>query len=1114
MTKLDGFSPYESAKDDDIGHRLNLSDELVARAKAAAVDHSLPLKSILLAAHCLTLHMFSQSDTVVTGVVTHGRPDLDGADRMVGLFLNTVPVRSEIDGKTWMEVVRALFRQEQEGHPYRRYPLSAIQAQRGDSLHTAFNYVNLHIFEQIEGLNSFDVWEETNFSPLINVIADPAGSGMYIRVDTGGHSFGRSQIELIAETYVEILRRILDSPEESVDFGFLAYQRDVTPRSESLIDVITRFERQVEKNPNNGAVAFDESIWTYSELDRMARSVATRLQIKGAKPGDTIGIALTRSVEQIATVLGVLRAGLVCVPLDVSYPEHRLALIMQTARPYRVIAHPEHAHIAPEDIVLPVAEMVADIESAQFSAPGLDQLALILFTSGSTGRPKGVELTHRTWANFIEWQLQVPSGTPGARTLQFAPLSFDVAYGDIFSALCSGGELRLVSDQVRLDPFALLALLDRHKVQRVALPFVALQRLAEASNALSLRPRALRVVISSGEQLRMTEQLRAFFEGIPGLLVENQYGPTEAYVVSYHSLTGDPRQYPDLPPIGVPLNGIEIQVLDKEMRPVPIGVPGEIYLGGDCLARGYYEAPDLTQERFVTHPWRVGAKLYRTGDLGRVLRSSEIVWLGRADSQVKVRGFRIEPAEIELAVMRQTDHQPGIQGVAVVARERVGGDSFLAAFLTGDQSGADIGELERALRTELPDYMVPTNFVWIDAFPLTPSGKRDDGALKTRRISQEVPVEQILPRDDYERALTELLAELLDLPRVGIRDNFFALGGTSLTAMRFVVTVEKRYGVSIPIAALIETPTVEGLADRLRVGAIARKFDPLVALRSSGQRPPLFLVHPLGGHVLCYMPLARSLPADQPVYALQAAGSEQGSTPVSTIEEMAANYLEAIRRVQLEGPYILAGWSFGGFVVYEMAQQLRANDPNTIVHVVMLDSIAKPPDHDVHVTEEALLEFFYWELVWFERTHAEVEALPAELTVDEKLDHIVERAIFNGVLPSGTSRSTIRRLYGLFQANWNALMNYRPKATNADVALLRASGPLPPALMPMHLAAGTFFEDAQNGWRHWISGNFSVINVPGDHLNLMSDPNVGTVAAIILDILASVSNEQGQADDQ
>ncbi|MFI9009058.1 amino acid adenylation domain-containing protein [Actinosynnema sp. NPDC053489] len=1105
-TALDGFRAHEPVEEPRFAsHRVDLPAELLDRVRATAAEHSLPVKSLVLAAHCLTLHLFARTDTVVTGVVAHGRPDLPEADRMVGLFLNTVPVRVDVPGRSRLDVARELFRQERDGHGHRRFPLSAIQQAHGGVLQTAFNYVDLHVLEPLRELTDLRVWEETNFSLFVNVIADPVGDGTFLRVDTDGRTITRDQAALIADTWVGVLRELVADPHGAVDFAFLAPRRDVVPHPEPLVDVVTRFTRQAEATPDAPAVAFgDEPAWTYRDLDRVSRSVAARLLDGGAGPGATIGVALNRSPEMIAVIWGVLRAGLVCVPLDVSYPAHRLALILDTARPHRVIAHPEHAHVAQDDgIVIPVADVTADHPGrVGLPAPDLDDLALLLFTSGSTGRPKGVELTHRMWAGYTQWQLRVPSGEPGLRTLQFAPLSFDMSFQEIFSTLCGGGELRLVDDATRLDPIALLRLLDRYDVQRVLLPAVAFQRLAEASNAVGVRPRALRVVVSSGEQMRVTEEVRAFAAAVPGLILENQYGPTETHQVTYHTLTGDPARFPDLPPIGRPLDGVEVQVLDRDLRPVPFGVTGEIFLGGDCLARGYHRAPDLTRERFLPHPWRDGARLYRTGDLGRLLPDGTVVWLGRADTQVKVRGFRIEPAEVELAIMRQAERHPGLRGAAVVARTRPDGDAFLAAFLTGEADGVDVADLAGSLRAELPEYMVPSHFGWLDAFPLTPSGKRDDGALRQVPLARADSAERVAPRDEYERTLAEVFTELLDVSEIGVEDDFFASGGTSLTAMRLVVTIEKRYGVGVPLAALIETPTVAGLAERLRVKSAVAEFDPLVPIRRDGDRPPLFLVHPLGGHVLCYLPISRHLPPDQPVYALQAAGSDQGSTPARSIEEMAASYLAAIRRVRPEGPYVLGGWSFGGFVAYEMARVLRAEDPDAVSELVLLDSITMRRDHDVAVGDDALMEFFYWELVWFERSLDSVEPLPAEFSEDEKLDRVLDRAMSAGVLPWGTSRATVKRLYELFRANWRALLDYRPPVTDLDVTLLRADGPLPDSLKPMHRAAGTLHAEPDNGWRHWTTGRLDVVTVSGDHLVLMEEPHVAGVADAITTLLS------------
>lgn len=1116
MTALDSFQPHEPPSPDGFSStRVHLAAGLEERLREQAVARGLPVRSWLLAAHCLTLRWLAGADDVVTGVVTHNRPEVADGDRMVGLFLNTAPLRVDLRQQTWLDVVVEVNRTEQADHPYRTYPLSAVQDIAGGLPSTAFNYVDLHVLQRLQDLDGvvfhgMQVWEETNFALFVNAIVDSVEGSLYLRVDTDGQTLSPSQARLFGTTFVQVLERLVAEPEGQLDPGFLAPPRAAPTHATPLVDVITRWENQVDRRPDAPAVSHGDREWTHRQLAEVSGSVAAHLLREGAGHGATIGVAVDRSPELIAVVLGIVRAGLVCVPLDVSYPAHRLQQITEDVRPFRVIAHPDHAHVAGDpSIVLLVGSVTTLTEPVELAEPSLDDLACILFTSGSTGRPKGVELTRRMWANYVQWQLGVPSGAVGASTLQFAPLSFDMSFQEIFSTLAGGGSLRLVSDEDRLDSAALLRLLDRYRVERVLLPFVALQRLAEASDALGVRPSALRVIVSSGEQLRVTEEIRRLCEALPGVLLENQYGPTETHQVTSFSMTGDPRTFPLLPPIGAPLGGVELHVLDPARRPVPVGASGEIYVGGDCLARGYHRRPEVTEEKFVSHPWQPGDRLYRTGDLGRRLPDGTVVWLGRADDQVKVRGFRIEPAEVELAIMRVLADRPGVRGAAVVPRRRSSIDSFLAAFLLGAPDSVSQEELVTRLRRELPEFMVPSHLAWLEEFPLTPSGKRDDAALRALPLSEPRSSTRVPPRDEYEGALASLVAEVLGRDVVGVEDDFFQLGGTSLTAMRLSVLIEQRYQVNVPLAAFIAAPTIATLADRLRSqSARLDGFDPLVPIRSAGDRSPLFLIHPLGGHVLCYLKLARHLPADQPVFALQAAGTEAGGTPLGSIQEMAASYLAAMRKVQPRGPYLVGGWSFGGFVAFEMARQLRASD--TQARLIVLDSITIDRGRQVQISDDALLEFFLWELLWFEHSETPSETFPESMqTVEQKLDFIVERAMSRGVVPAGTSRAAVRRLFEVFRANWQALIEYTPPVVDQDVVLLRAEGSLPDSLRPMHDAAATRHEDAANGWREWTSGRLDVIDVPGDHLVLMDEPSVAVVAEHVTEFLTAVPEMGG-----
>ncbi|MFE1319017.1 amino acid adenylation domain-containing protein [Kitasatospora phosalacinea] len=1117
LVQLDSFAPYEPPGDGEgVVRHLELPAALDEQLHAFAREHAVPLRLVLFTAHCLVLRLLARTGDVTTGLVTHGRPEVADADRTAGLFLNTMPFRLRTGAASLLEEVRAVVAQERDSHPHRAYPVSAVQDDRGGAplLDTAFTYVRLHTLEPLLrradlGLLDLTTYEETNFALLLNAVTDPRDGRTRLRFNCAARAFTAVQADLLADSYLAVLRRIVEHPHAAPDFDFLAPPAELpaNPAPEPL-DVLARFAATVARQPDAEAVVFGALRWSYRELDRAVEQVARRLRALGVPRGAGVGVALDRSPEMIATVLGILRCGAAVVPLDVSYPPERIARMVERAEPFRVVAHAQHAHLVPDPaLVLPI-ESVPLAEpldgAADWPSPGLDDLCLVLFTSGSSGEPKGVELPHRLWANYTQWQLRAETAAPGARTLQFAPLSFDVSFQEIFSTTAAGGTLHLVSDTDRRDPAVLLRLMDEQEVERWFMPFVALQGIAEASELLGVRPRALRVLISSGEQLRVTEELRRFCAARPGTLLENQYGPTETNIASARLLDGDPARWPALPSIGTAIDGAEIHVLDERLRPVPTGVQGELYLGGACLALGYRGRPDLTEERFVPHPTRPGARLYRTGDVGRVLPDGDTVWLGRADNQVKVRGFRVEPAEVEIAITATAEDFPGLRGAAVVARRRGDGtDSALVGFLVGTGRPEDLEEVRKRLRAVLPEYMVPSQLSWLERLPLTPSGKRDDAALRRIEPERGPAAAGTLPRDGYERALADIFGELLDRPRFGVHDDFFEHGGTSLTAMRLVVGIEKRFGVHVPLTAFVAAPTVARLAERLRSTEAVAAFDPVVPVRSTGDRPPLFLVHPLGGNVLCYVRLARHLPADQPLYALQAGGAEPGTEPVQTMDALAASYLEAVRRVQPEGPYHLGGWSFGGFVAFEMARQLHREAPGQVAEVVLLDSIAPTPGDRPDVAEQAMMEWFFWELVWVDRGgSAPVERIPAELADDEaRLDFIAARAAEVGIVPAHSARTTVRRMFEVYKANWASLRDYQPPLDPVDVTLVKATAPLPDVLRPMHGAARTLHDAPANGWATLTGGRIDVVDVAGDHLLLLDEPFVHDVGAIIADVM-------------
>ncbi len=1133
-TRIPGMRPHVTADpapaepgraDSPASARLSRSVSIPAALRArvdevAAAMH-LPLKTVLLAAHLCTVGLLSGRTDVTTGVVTHGRPELLEAERMIGLFLNTVPFRLDFGGRSPHEILTALFDQERNSAPHRRFPLAEIQRDIGVTLDTAFNYIHFHAFgAAVRSLDvellDVDIREDTNFALLLNAARSPADGSLSLRIDGDPALYTPDQLTMIGDTYLSVLSRLTGDPTVSVAFTSRTPASAPVPRGDTATTVMDLFDACVARMPDAIAVEFGSHTTSYARLAEVSGRIAAALVARGARPGDRIALTMDRSIELVAAVLGIAKAGAACVPLDPSYPASRLHAMLEQARPFAVIiGSGEETPVPQQYSRIILGDLMDSPVSADLPAVDPSATAYVLFTSGSTGAPKGVVMPHRALANLIGGQLAAPSGLlpetgRAPATTQFAPLSFDVSFQEVYSTLCGGGRLIMLTEQQRRDLPALPGLLTATGAERVYLPYVALQQLAEAAARLGTAPAGLRVIISSGEQLRVTDEIRALCAAGSGVVLENQYGPTETHVATRYTMTGDPARFPVLPPIGTAIDNAEILVLDENMLPVPDGVPGEIHLGGLCLADGYLGRPELTAAAFRPDPRAEGARLYRTGDIGRRLPGGEVVADGRRGGQVKIRGHRVEPMEVELALRRVTAALPGITEVAVVAHDGIAGSSAhtqLVGFLVGSRAGVNEAGVLAALREWLPEYMIPSRLVWLDALPATPSGKRADAVLATMALPAVELGGRVPPRTPVESAVAELMADTLGLTDIGVHDDFFALGGNSLTAVRLIVSIEQRYGVALPVSALATGPTVAALAEHLREHPDTG-FDPLVPLRD-GDGAPLFLAPPIGGNVLCYVELAQQLPAGRPVYGLQAAGLRPGSTVAASMPEIARGYIEAIRRVQPEGPYHLGGWSLGGMMAFEMAQQLtRAG--HEVDTLVLIDAMTVRHGDPLPVAERRLQEFFLWELLLLARgADAAVVAIPAELETDDQVfDFMLATAVEAGVLPSAGSRELVRRLFDVFVGNWRAFVGYRPQAYAGTMTLLRATEPLPPVLRLRHDRVGTLHRDPTNGWDTYAAGRLEVIAVPGDHLTLIQPPQVAEVAAqlaLVLDPAATPS---------
>jgi amino acid adenylation domain-containing protein len=584
------------------------------------------------------------------------------------------------------------------------------------------------------------------------------------------------------------------------------------------------FEHQASITPDAIAVTWRGKSLSYEQVNQSANRLAAWLKEQGTGQGNMVGICATRSFDLVIGILGILKSGAAYVPFDAAYPAERIKYMVQQSGVQILLCHSEFERIFIDTGVK--TRVIDDLENGlkdyNESNPGVkskpDDPAYVLFTSGSTGQPKGVVMIHRALANLIEWHQKNKFLGVSSRTLQFAPVSFDVSFQELFTTWSTGGTLVLIDEDLRLNAIHLLEFITVHKIDRLFLPFIALQHLAEVAQNSRIWPVCLQDVITAGEQLQITGAIRSLFENIPHARLHNHYGPTETHVVTSFLMEGDVSLWPDLPPIGKPVSNTHVYLLDEKMMPVELGEQGSIYVTGAALAKGYINRDDLTSERFVRVPFKgmESMQMYHTGDLGRYRDDGNIEYLGRADNQVKVRGYRIELGEVEVTLAGLT----GVKQAAVTVREDVPGDKRLVAYLVADENTLHNSSLIRKqLAGHLPDYMIPSSVVFLNELPRTPSGKIDRRSLpapSTNRPDSDIPY--IPPSLTIEKNIASVWSGLLKIDQVGVEDSFFEMGGNSLLALQSIARLKQEFDIEIPVVMLYRYPTIRALTHALENG--------------------------------------------------------------------------------------------------------------------------------------------------------------------------------------------------------------------------------------------------------------------------------------------------------
>ncbi|NNB89170.1 non-ribosomal peptide synthase/polyketide synthase, partial [Corallococcus exiguus] len=1085
---------------------VRLSQSLSEAVEALAQREGATPFMLLLAAFQTLLHRYSGQEDLLVGTSIAGRRHAE-TEGLIGFFVNTLVLRARFDGRPsfrqLLSQVRAttLGAYEHQDIPFERL-VEAVQPARDLSrtplIQALFALQNLPEAEvRLPELTLRPVevdLSSTKFDLDLSMARTERGFEGALSYATD--LFEPATARRLSEHFLQLLEAAVTRPDAKVDSLPLltAEERQwvleewsgETAPFEVDVPFHARFEQQVTRTPKAPAVVMGDTSVSFHQLNVRANQLAHYLRSLGVGPDVPVAFCLERSPEAIVTILGILKAGGAYVPLDPAAPEARKAFILENSGAAVLVTTQAQVE-SWQPPTRHVVRLDADARRIESSSPGNprsgvrpEHLAYVIYTSGSTGAPKGVMIQHRSLAHLRRAMNETCFDRASSRPLRVsvnAPYFFDASVQQL-SLMLDGHCLFLVPETVRRDPETMLTWVEQHRIDLLDTTPSQFQLLLEAG--LLEREHVPSLCSIGGEAmdevtwrtLTATDRTWAF----------NAYGPTEITVnATIAPIQGSPMS---TPVIGRPLLNLSAYVLDANLNPVSVGIPGELYIGGEGLARGYRHRPDLTAERFIPHPFSTepGARMYRTGDRVRWMQDGTLEYLGRVDFQVKLRGYRIELGEIEAALRAS----PGVRDATVLLREDVPGLPRLVAYVTPE---VDTATLRGHLQRSLPEYMVPAAYVALPVLPLTPNGKVDRKALPVPVDGPVSPETHVGPRNEVEARIAALWAEALGVSTVDVRTSFFELGGHSLLAVRLMAAVHRETGRKLPLSALFQAASVERFAVLLGE-AEPKPFTPLVPFtkEGTGSAPPFFFVHPVGGNVLAYAELARRLGPDQPFYGIQARGLDGTDQPLDTVEALAASYVRVVRGVQPHGPYHLGGWSLGGVIAYEMAHQLREAG-EAVELVAMIDSYIPETvsDSEPDLDRTLAVGMFAQDLMGVSLADLDVDTAElATLEPEAALAKVLESAARSGALPPGVDATA---LFQVFEANLEAARRYHPPAMEQRVVRFQAE----------ELVDETGTGDG--GWAALVGDRLESHRLPGTHYTLLRDPVVQSVAELLMKAL-------------
>lgn len=1034
--------------------------------------------NLLFAAYCSLLYRYSGQEDFTVGIPFHGR-DKNKSSNIIGFFINMLPIRVNVTGDMiFSTLIKQIMQSTIEAVNHQEIPLaklvSELKLPRFANRESLFSVT--FVLEQFPLLAS--EFENMQLSPIAVDVGRPPydmtfavhtyEEEFFVEVAYDANIFKRNTIERLAKQWLQILQSVtqefnqpikalsLLTPEEQKKMVFDWNQTAVDYSRDKTIHQL--FEEQVEKTPDHIAVVYANEKITYQELNKRANQLAHYLKHLGLGPDKLAAICIGRSIEFMVGMLGILKAGAAYVPLDPNYPPERLeymlqdsqATILLTQTAFSSLFANSHTNIVDVDKLDLAGQPQTNIPSGN-----ANQLAYIIYTSGSTGKPKGVAIEHASLVNYTKWYHDSFKINENDRSSQYAGISFDASVLEIFPAITSGAALHIIEDACKLEITKLCEYFNEQQISIAFLPTPILEPFTKIKNHY------LRTMTVGGDRLvHYTKQTYNTY---------NLYGPTENTICA--SVFTLDQSY-DSPPIGKPISNVKLYILDTNLNPVPVGVPGELYIGGKQLARGYLNRPELTAEKFIPNPFSPGERMYKTGDLCKWLEDGNIEFIGRVDFQVKIRGFRIEVGEIESVL---TEH-PAVKKAAVIPRQEQSGETRLVAYWIPNDANTppSSNELVEFLKRRLPDYMVPSAFVMMEAFPISHNGKLDRKALPAPEYVTTTHYKA--PRDEVETTLTKIWSKLLGIKQVGIQDNFFDLGGHSLLAVQLAHEIQQVLGLSLPVASIFSLPTIEEIAELFKNKVPQTQQSPLVPIQTKGSLPALFAIHALGGNVLCYFELSRQLGDNQPFYGLQQINSNETD---QTLVMMASKYIEEIRKIQPQGPYHLVGWSFGGILAHEIAHQLEQQGEQ-IAFLGLIDS-ALPKDIPAMEDLDEIDALMYFAHDIAGRSSIQLDLHREELSViasEKRFEYLFEKIKQAGLLPDAVSVDAFKQLFVKCMQMIAKGKQHHPHPIKISIIYFNASS--------------KEFEYTKNSqdWAAYTKGEFEVYELEGNHYSILSSPKL------------------------